>query len=275
MLPLCERLRHAWTVNDRAARSAVRGLVLATFGCAIAGEFAARTVLGHGSGTYFGLLVFLPLLAGPGVLAWRSPRPRYLALWALAGWVATIVWAGLGAPYRYERELAGWVYVATPVWIAIALVIFATPLVAVLITRQAGPPPAHEQLAQRLRRIVLLVFAIATAIVLTSFIVAGYEGVSVAVYTAAVIGPGLAVQWYPRPMTAAIWTLLTVPFAAIGIALWCAFGTPAHWSARVLELGLGTIYVLVIVAVPLVCLLTPRGALTGSSARASYRPRSR
>jgi hypothetical protein len=275
MLPLCERLRHACTVNDRLARVGVRCLVVATLACAIAGELAARVVLSHGSGTYFALLVFLPLLAAPGALVWRYPRPRYLAAWAIAGWVATIVWAGLGAPYRYERELASWEFVATPVWIAIALVIFGAPLIAVLLTRNAEPAGGNNLLAQRLRRIVLLVFAIATLVVVTTFIRAGNDGASVAVYTAAVIGPGLAVQWYPRPMTGWLWAALTTPFAVTGIALWAAFGTSHHWGARVVELGLGTIYVLVMIAVPLVCVVTARDPLTGSSARASYRSRSR
>jgi hypothetical protein len=64
------------------------------------------------------------------------------------------------------------------------------------------------------------------------------------------------------------------PFAAIGVMLWFALDTPRSWVARIVEAGLGTISVLVLVAVPLVLSITPRAA-TDSSARASYRSRSR
>jgi hypothetical protein len=119
-------------VNDRATAIAVRGLVIATLVCAIAGEFAARVVLSHRSGTYIALVIFLPLLVAPGALVWRWPQPRYIALWSVAGWISTIVWSIAGTPYRYEQTLRSWPYVSTPVWIAVTLVLFAAPVIALL-----------------------------------------------------------------------------------------------------------------------------------------------
>ncbi|HEX5063768.1 MAG TPA: hypothetical protein VFV99_30525 [Kofleriaceae bacterium] len=260
-------------MTDRAVHYAVRGLVAATLACAIAAELAARVVLSHGSGTYFGLLVFLPLLAAPGALVWRFPQPKYLTLWALAGWLATLVWSIAGAPYQYERALPHWLLVSTPVWMAVALVQFVAPLVAALAVRTDAIAPERALFALRLRRIVVLVFAIATIVVVTCFAFAGSEGMSVAVYTGAVIGPGFAVQWFPNRLTAVMWSVLCLPFAGLGIWLWATFGTAEHWAVHVVVAGLGTIYVLVVLALPIICIVTPDRSVTDSSARARYRSR--
>lgn len=248
-----------------------RGLVAAAFASALFALIAARLVLGHGSGTYAALHVFLPLLVLPGALVWRAPRSSYIAVWSLAGLFSTMAWSIGGTPYRFERELAGWIYVITPVAIAIALVSFGAPLLAMLATARIAPPRERELLAQRLRRIVLIVFVVATIVAITSFVLLGADGVVVAVYTAALIAPGLAVHGFPRPLIAGLWTALCAPLTALGIVLWAEFHTSPHGLGRVIELGLGTIYVLVLVAVPLICIASHQRVLMGSSARASYR----
>lgn len=242
-----------------------------TVACAIAAAIAAREVLSHGSGTYVALHVFLPLLVLPGVLVWRAPRIGYIAIWSLAGLFTTMVWSVAGTPYRYERELASWSFVITPVSIAIVLVAFGAPLLAVLATGRTAPSPERELLAARLRRIVLLVFVVATVVAISSFLLFGGDGIVVAVYTAAVIAPGLAVQAFPRVLTAWLWTAVCAPFALLGIWLWLAFRIPPDGLAHIVEAGLGTIYVLVLIALPLVCMTTRQPVLMGSSARASYR----
>jgi hypothetical protein len=258
-------------VDDRVIRSAARGLVVAAIASAIAAAVAARLVLGHGSGTYLALHIFLPLLVLPGVLVWRAPRPAYIAAWSLPGLFTTMVWSVAGTPYRFERELVSWSYVITPVSIAIVLVCFGAPLLLVLATNRIAPAPEGELLALRLRRIVMLVFVIATIVAVTAFEAFGADGVVVAVYTATVIAPGLAVQAFPRPLTAWLWTALCVPFATLGVWLWLVFRTPPDGPAHLVEAGLGTIYVLVMIALPFVCLTTRQPVLMGSSARASYR----
>jgi hypothetical protein len=261
-------------VTDRIARLAIRAIVVLSVWAAIAGEISARFVLSHGSGTYFGMLVFLPLLVAPGAIAWRWPTARSLGIWAGTGWFATIVWAGGGSPYYYERHLSGWKYVATPVWIAVALVLFVVPAIAMLIMEHRTPPRELELLAARLRRIALLVLALAAVVIVTSFSFGGAEDFYIAAYVAVMVAPVILVQRDPRPLWAWLWSLWCAPFAAFGLWLWLAFGGSGHWFARVLGGCVGTIYVLLLVGVPLVCVLTRRDA-TGSSARASYRSRSR
>lgn len=276
MLPLCEALRHAWTVNDRALCFAVRGLVVATLACAIAAEAAARVVLSHGSGTYYGLLVFLPLLVAPGALVWRWPQPKYIALWSIAGWIETTIWSIVGSPYRYEATLPSWPYVSTPVWITVTLVLFAAPIIALLGWRRE-PPQEHALIAQRLRRVVAIVFALALIVVVVSVVIMGpNEGFAIAFYVALVIAPGAAVQRVPRQLTGWLWVVLAAPLCAFGLWLWFAFGTrtPA-WEHRIVVAGIGTIYVLVMLVVPLILIATRRLPVAGSSARASYRSRNR
>jgi hypothetical protein len=122
-----------------------------------------------------------------------------------------------------------------------------------------------------LRRIVMLAFMIATFVAGASFLLFGAEGVVVAVYTAALTLPGLAVQLYPRSVTAWLWTGLCGPLALLGIWVWLTFQTPAHGALHTIEASLGTIYVLVLAAIPLVCITTAQRTVTDSTARASYR----
>ncbi len=243
----------------------------AAFVSALVALIAARAVLSHGSGTYVALRVFLPLLVLPGALVWWSPRSAYIAVWSLAGLFTTMVWSIAGTPYHYERELASWTYINTPVSIAITIVAFGTPLLAVIASNRIAPPPEREPLAQRLRRIVMLVFVVATIVAMSSFLLFGAEGVVVAVYTAALIAPGLAVQVFPRPLTAWLWTGLCAPLAMLGIWLWPAFHTLPHGLARVIEAGIGMIHALVLVALPWLCITAHKRSVMDNSARASYR----
>jgi hypothetical protein len=260
-------------VNDRGIRASVRGLVAATVACAIVAEIAARLVLRHGSGTYFALLVFLPLLVAPGAFVWRAPRPRYLLLWSIGGWVASLAWAIGGTPYSYERELANWVYVATPTWIAIGLVGFAAPVVALFAMPGREPPPELELLAARLRRIVMIVFMLALVIVVACFIVDIRAALSLALFTFLLIAPGIYVYRNPRPVAGWLWAGVSAPFAAVGVTLWL-ISFDAN-RVRIVEAGLGTISVLILIAVPLILMGTPRYRVTDSSARANYRSRNR
>ena len=260
-------------MNDRAIRYTVRGLVAATVACAIAAEIAARVVLSHGSGTYFGLLVFLPLLVAPGAFVWRWPRPRYLLLWSIAAWIASLVWAIGGTPYSYERELPGWPYVSTPVWIAIGLVGFAMPIVAMLALPRQPPAPELELLAARLRRVALLAFAIACVVFVTCLIVDANEGLAYVFYAFLLVAPGVFVYRNPRPLPAWLWTIMCAPFAAIGVMLWFALDGQRALIGRIVGAGFGTISVLILVGVPLILMATPRYVITDSSARARYRQR--
>jgi hypothetical protein len=259
-------------VTDRVARYTVRIVVLLALWSAITGEIAARVVLSHGSGTYFALLVFLPLLVAPGVLAWKWPRPMYVALWSALGWLSTIVWSIAGTPYRYERELDHWKYVAMPVWIAIALVLFVAPIVAMLMVKQREVPAERELLAQRLRRIVVLAIGLATVVIVTSFAMGGGEAFVVATFAMLLVAPAAFVQRMPSKPVALLWTAWCVPFALLGILIKLELGVIVQWGPKVVVGGLGSIFVLLLVGLPLAC-MTAIGPFFGTSARASYRSR--
>ena len=253
----------------------MRGLVAATLACAVAAEIAARVVLGHGSGTYFALLVFLPLLVAPGAFVWRWPRPRYLLLWSIGAWIASLAWAIGGTPYSYERTLVGWPYVSTPVWIAIGLVGFAVPIVAMLATPSRAQPPELELLAARLRRVALIAFTLACIVVVTCFVIDPSDALAFALYTFLLIAPGIFVYRNPRPLAGWLWTAVCTPFAGVGVVLWFALDVQRSIAGRIVVGGIGTISVLVLLGLPLILMATPRHAITDSSARASYRSRSR
>ena len=261
-------------VNDRIARYAIRGLVVLAMWAAIAAEIGARLVLSHGSGTYFALLVFLPLLVAPGALAWRWPRARSLAAWSGFGWACTIVWSIFGTPYHYERALEHWKFVAMPVWIAIALVLFVAPVIAMLMVKSGEVPAEHELLAQRIRRISGVVVLLATGVIVTSFVIAGADAFIVAVFTMLLIWPAALVQRSGLRTPALLWSAWCVPFAAIGVLLWLELGTVTHTGAKLVGAGLGTIFVLLLFGLPAAC-LTRNGPFTGSAARDSYRSHSR
>jgi hypothetical protein len=259
-------------VTDRVARYTVRILVLIALWSAVAGEIAARVVLSHGSGTYFALLFFLPLLVAPGVLAWKWPRPAYIAMWSGLGWLTTIVWSKAGAPYRYERELDHWKFVAMPVWIAIALVLFVAPIIAIMMVKKKDVAAEQEILAQRLRRIALLAIVLATVVIVTSFAMGGGDAFVVATFAMLLVAPAALVQRMPSRPVALLWSAWAFPFALLGLLIWLQVGVVVHWGPKLVFGGLGSIFVLLVVGVPLAC-MTPRGPFFGTKARASYRTR--
>lgn len=261
-------------MNDRAVPLAIRGLVVLAMWAAIAGMIGAHIVLGHGSGTYTALLVFLPLLVVPGAAAWRWPSAKALALWAGLGWASTIAWSIAGTPYRYERALEHWKYVAMPVWIAIALVAFVAPTIAMLMVKKREVAAEHELRAQRLRRIAVVVVALSAVVTVTTLVLTGTAGIVVCAFTLLLVVPAAFVLGHGSRATALAWSAWCVPFAIIGFLVWLEIGTVHHAGAKIILGGTGAIFVLLLFGLPLAC-LTQDGPFTGSAARASYRTRSR
>ncbi|HEU4615746.1 MAG TPA: hypothetical protein VFS15_26805 [Kofleriaceae bacterium] len=255
-------------MDDRAVRYLIRALVVATAISAVMAEIAARVVLRHGSGTYFALLVFLPVLVVPGILVWRYPSAKALALWSLLGWGATIVWSVAGTPYHYERQLELWHYVQAPVWIAVALVLFGAPVLGVITMRSSPVGSELAQVGQRLRRIVLVVASLAALVIVCAFVIAGPDAFVVAIYTTLMIVPAVLVQRDARPQWAWLWSAWSVPFAAFGVWLWLELEESASWAVRIVEGGLGSIYVLLVFALPAICLFTRRASSSLPEARA-------
>lgn len=118
-------------------RYATRGLVVAVAACVVVATWATRLVLTSESGTFYGLLIYLPILAAPGALAWQRPAPRLLVIWSIVGWVATIVHQLFGQPDASERALDDWGYIQTPLFIAAGLVLFVVPMLAYMIATSA------------------------------------------------------------------------------------------------------------------------------------------
>jgi hypothetical protein len=102
--------------------------------CAVVATWALRVTFVSKSGTFYGLLVFVPVLAAPGWLVWQRPlKPRFLALWSVVGWVASIAWFTLGQPSPAESGLAGWNVIEVSLWIALVIVLVVVPITAFLV----------------------------------------------------------------------------------------------------------------------------------------------
>lgn len=273
MLPLWPPLRHPGGVNDRVARLAVRGLVVAAVAAAMTAEIANHVVLDHGSGTFLALLVFLPLLVLPGALAWQVPSARNIAVWAASGWFSTTAWMAAGAPHWRERELGGWPAISVPLWIAIALVIFVAPLVALVIGKARELPAEVEVFGWRFRRIISITLVFATAVIIATTAHGSEPGYLVGFTIAALVAPGMLAYRDPRPRWAWLWTLWASPLAIVGTWGWLQLRS-THWMIDMVGVGLGTIIVLLLLGLPLICLATPPGPFFGTAARASYRTRS-
>jgi hypothetical protein len=255
-------------VDDRAVRYLIRALVVAAAIAALTAAIGARVVLSHGSGTYVALLAFLPALIVPGALVWRFPGAKTLAVWSLFGWGATIAWSIAGAPYHYERQLDLWHYVEAPVWVAIALVLFTAPVLAVVAMQRLPVRSELTHLGQRLRRVALVVTALAVIVIVTTFVIAGPDAFVVAIYTTLMILPAALVQREARPQWAWLWSAWSVPFAAFGVWLWLSVGGTTTWAVRIIEGGLGSIYVLLVFALPAICMFTRRTSSALPEARA-------
>lgn len=244
-------------------RYAVRGLVASVVACVVVATWATRLVLSPGSGTFYGLLVYLPILAAPGFLAWRRPAPRVLALWSAVGWIASIAHQLLGQPYRHERALDDFSYVQTPMLIAMGLVLLVTPLLAFIVAaharRHAEPSPDDAVLARRLRRIVQLCIAlgavaIATALVPTRY-TASADSVFVAIYVILLLAPAMLVWRDPRRRWAWLWSAWALPFAALGTLMSINLvALPTSWT--IATAAVGTMNVLLLLVMPVVCLTT-------------------
>jgi hypothetical protein len=244
---------------------------------AVVATWAMRVTLTSKSGTFYGLLVYVPVLAAPGWLVWQRPlKPRFLAIWSAVGWVSTIPWFLLGQPYASERTLAGWNVIEISLWIAIVLVLVVAPIAAFVIAgynrRGSVVEPAQERIARRLRRIAQLAFALGVPAVGLSLVPLEVEpggtiAVGVGLFVALSLAPGAIVMRVPRRSWAWVWSAWTLP-----ILVYSAFSgietdvtLPTTWQLSLAACG--TIYVLLLGVMPIVCLTTRDTAETVPAAR--------
>jgi hypothetical protein len=229
------------------------------------------------SGTFYALLVYIPVLATPGWLVWRSPsKPRFLAIWAAVGWVSTIVWLLLGTPYESERKLAGWETIQVSLFIAIGIVTVLVPIAAFVVAgynrRGTAVEPEQELIAQRLRRIAWLALGIgvvAFGLSLVRFETRHYGVIapSVGIVLMLVLSPSALVLRAPRRKWAWMWTSWSAPIALISSLFGTGFDDRVPTTWQLSFAACGTIYVLLLVVMPIVCLVTRDSAPSVPAAR--------
>lgn len=268
-------------MTDRVIRIASRAFVIACGITALAAIGFATSVLSHGSGTFFARLIALPLIVAPGALVWWQPRARWFAVWGMVAAFVSILLLILGNPYRSEEELRGWSDVEATTWFTIAITVVGSTVAAFLLAARAPrtgvtaaePLASNEVLARRLRRVVQLVTGIAVAISCFAFlpgerVYAGneflYESSAGGFYVigalALVLLPAILVYRDPRKRWAWLWFVWTLPaslllvVASVGIHI-LSTGVDL-WPRTVVKAGAFTILVLILIAVPLIALLT-------------------
>lgn len=244
---------------------------------AVGTAITAHSVLSSGSGTHFAILVFLPLLLAPGIIVWLQPRPRAFAIWTALASISSIIWSAAGSPEAFERQLAGWRAVQVSAWTTIGIVVVGSAVAAFWFSaRQVSEEDLATPLARRLRRIVQLV--VPTAIVsAVAGLLPGYQmyfdgtylhtetagGGWLILFLALALAPAAVVYRDPRRRWAWLWAGWTFPSLTLSVMVSFGFRiferSVPLWPAQVVRFGVCMIFVLVMLAVPLIALVS-RGA---------------
>lgn len=272
------RARYAPPVSERTAGYLVRGLVAIVMASAVVATWATRVTFTVKSGTFYGLMIYIPVLAAPGWLVWRQPlQPRLMAIWSAVGWVSTILWFMFGLPYSWERRASGWQTIETSLMVGIAGVLLAIPIAGFAVAgynrRRTAVEPEQELIAQRLRRITHLAFGLGGVALALSLVPLEAKprdmmiAPGVAIVLAIILAPGALVLRAPRRRWAWLWTVWTAPTALLS----SLFGTDAYdrvpttWQLSFAACG--TIYVLLLAVMPFFCLSTRDSADSVPAAR--------
>lgn len=258
--------RYARVVSERTVGYIVRGLVAVVMASAVVATWAVRVTLTSKSGTFYALLVYIPVLAAPGWLVWRSPlKPQFLAIWFAVGWVSTIAWLILGTPYESERRLAGWETIKISLLVAIGIVTVLVPIAGFIVAgyNRRGTTIARDQelIAQRLRRIAQLalgVGVVAFGLSLVPFESRHYGVIapSVGIVLLLVLAPAALVLRAPRRRWAWLWTVWTAPTALLSSLFAIGFDDRVPTTWQLSFAACGTIYVLLLAVMPFFCLST-------------------
>lgn len=250
------------------------GLLIVATISAISTAITTHSVLHSGSGTHFAVLVFLPILLAPGLVVWRWPRPRTFSSWT--GWAAvtSIIWSIAGSPYRFERELPAWRAVEVSAWTTAGIVIVGSATAAFWFSaRRRTDDELATPLARRLRRIVHLVLPIGLVVAIVGQLPAyrmyfgdAFLGTQTAgggwliLFLGIALAPAAIVYRDPRRRWAWVWAGWTLPsgFMVAGVSFGMSlFEHPVPlWPAQVVRFGVGTILVLVVIAAPIVALVS-------------------
>jgi hypothetical protein len=228
---------------------------------AMAVPFAIAGVLGSmrlsGSDTHLALVAYL-VIAGAGAgFAWRRPEPRFLVVWSLLGWLASLVRIIGGDP---DYDLRGRFYdIDVALRLGAPIMLAAAPVVAFALREWTR---ADETLLQRrVRRLVQLVFALSLVSGFVAFWVTDIDaygfGMGITAYVIVGVAPGIAVYRQPRTGRVLLWMLLALPCALIAYFVSTLDFSYSSWEPRVLVATISTVFVLIMIAMPIVALATP------------------
>ena len=248
-------------------------MIAAAIGAVVAAALGG-SVLSHGSGTYFALLVALPIIVAPGALVWWQPRLRWFVVWSVVSFVASACLVIFGDPYTYERELPGWHRVELAYWGAMSIAVLGSMAGAFWVAaRTPTPVELGAPLARRLRRIVQLVVPIAVVCAVLGFlpgerVYAGntflHERSAGGPYLVAFLGlmllPSILVYRDPRKRWAWLWFAWTLPSSLLVLVtvlgLHIFTRGVALWPMVVVRLGVMVILVLLVLGLPLIAIAT-------------------
>ncbi len=267
MLAHSARLPHAAGVNEiaeRRVRAALRALAAVGFTCGIALAVFAWSV---GDGTVGPAMIVIVM---PAVLVWFRPTPRTVGVWAGFAWFSALMLLLTFNPLGNNEALADYVDVLLPAMLA-ALPVAAYGASAYTVERSNAEPSSLER---KLRSIAAVTFGLGLTIAVIGFLpgqsldygmrVNSAGGMPLVVLLAVMISPGLPAYAAPNRAHGWRWSLLALGLGVPGSALLTfslGLESMSHepvtlWPRRVVELGLGTILVLLLVVMPLVLLFT-------------------
>jgi hypothetical protein len=239
-----------------------RGLVIATTACLLFAIVAAAKVLSHGSGTFMALVVFAPILLLPGALVFWKPQPRFLSVWAIWSFIASVVYLIGGSPYYYERELPDWQCVQWPTWIAILITIVATTILSFAMAAKARPPLPASPRARRVQQATRLSVALALVTIVLTIVAMNMPATGVfwnAVWLVFIVAPAPYVHRAPQRSTAFMWAAWVSPFAACLAILSLAMPDSAaelELPVRIWLMTHGTLLAMICIVTPVVAFIS-------------------
>ena len=256
---------HSPLRHDRGVERVARGLVIAVAVSIVFAVVAANRVLSHGSGTYYALMIFAPILLLPGVLVWWKPQPRFLAVWSIWSFISSVLYLIGGSPYYWERELPDWPPVQWATWIAIGLAVVGSADLAYMIAARRHPPVPASPRTRRIQQATRLSVALAGVTIVVAHVglglppAANFWNTTVIAF---ILAPAVYVLRVPRRGTAIMWAAWASPFAAVMAMLSLAstdHASELEFPLRMWMLSYGTL-------LTMICVVTPLAALVSSDA---------
>ncbi|HSD91123.1 MAG TPA: hypothetical protein VLB44_26555 [Kofleriaceae bacterium] len=237
-----------------------RTMVLASTVAAITAVIAADTVIDHGSGTYFALIIFTPFLLLPGLLVWLKPEARSLVLWAVWSGIGGIVYGIGGSPYRYERERVYWPWVSWSIGTAIAIAVFGSVVLAFVMAARSRDRLPPSRRAIRVQRTTTLAVAAAAMSIVLGFYALGDATIAAPVWLGLlivlVVAPAPLIYRRPHRRAAIMWALWSSPFGGIIALIFSTEDLQFDPHEHLLFAAYGTLALLTVLVLPIVAFMS-------------------